>query len=103
MPTDLDVYAPERWLDDALFRPQVRDAFHRLTVQGWTDALRALHPNERIYTFWKYFSQRLRPERRHPHRSPAAQSGSREPARFGGCRSRCAELGESERSRTGMG
>ncbi len=21
----------------------------------WTDALRALHPDERIYTFWKYF------------------------------------------------
>jgi len=55
MPTDLDVYAPERWIDDALFRPEVRDAFHRLTAQGWTDALRALHPDERIYTFWKYF------------------------------------------------
>jgi exodeoxyribonuclease III len=25
MPTDLDVYAPERWVDDALFRPEVRD------------------------------------------------------------------------------
>ena len=30
-------------------------AFRRLTGQGWTDALRALYPNERIYTFWKYF------------------------------------------------
>jgi exodeoxyribonuclease-3 len=55
MPTELDVYAPERWVDDALFRPEVREAFRRLTGQGWTDALRALHPNERIYTFWKYF------------------------------------------------
>jgi exodeoxyribonuclease-3 len=55
MPTDLDVYAPERWVDDALFRPEVRDAFHRLTAQGWTDALRTLHPDERIYTFWDYF------------------------------------------------
>src|SRR5947207_835917 len=44
MPTDLDVYAPERWADDALFRPAVRDAFHRLTAQGWLDALRALYP-----------------------------------------------------------
>src|SRR5215469_4604060 len=34
MPTDLDVYAPERWRNDALFRPEVRDAFHRLTAQG---------------------------------------------------------------------
>jgi exodeoxyribonuclease-3 len=55
MPTDLDVYAPERWVDDALFRPEVRDAYHRLVAQGWTDALRVLHPDERIYTFWKYF------------------------------------------------
>jgi exodeoxyribonuclease-3 len=55
MPTDLDVYKPERWVDDALFRPEVREAFHRLVAQGWTDALRALHPGERIYTFWDYF------------------------------------------------
>ena len=58
MPTDLDVYAPERWRDDALFRPEVRDAFNRLTAQGWTDALRARHPGERIYTFWDYFRNR---------------------------------------------
>jgi exodeoxyribonuclease-3 len=55
MPTELDVYKPERWLDDALFRPEVRAAFHDLVAQGWTDALRALHPGERIYTFWDYF------------------------------------------------
>src|SRR6202046_3631563 len=55
MPTEIDVYAPERWLDDALFRPEVREAFRRLTAQGWTDAIRALHPEEHIYTFWDYF------------------------------------------------
>jgi exodeoxyribonuclease-3 len=55
MPTDLDVYKPERWLDDALFRPEVRAAYHALVAQGWTDALREMHPGERIYTFWDYF------------------------------------------------
>lgn len=55
MPTDIDVYKPERWVDDALFRPEVRAAYHRLLEQGWTDALRTLHPGERIYTFWDYF------------------------------------------------
>jgi exodeoxyribonuclease III len=39
----------------ALFRPEVREAYRRLVAQGWTDALRALHPDARIYTFWKYF------------------------------------------------
>src|SRR5262249_16029907 len=53
-PTDLDVYAPERWRDDALFRPEVREAYRLLVAQGWTDAIRALHPDERIYTFWDY-------------------------------------------------
>jgi exodeoxyribonuclease-3 len=55
MPTELDVYKPERWLDDALFRPEVRAAYADLAAQGWTDAIRHLHPHERIYTFWKYF------------------------------------------------
>jgi exodeoxyribonuclease-3 len=55
MPTELDVYKPERWVDDALFRPETRSAYAKLVKQGWTDALRTLHPGERIYTFWDYF------------------------------------------------
>ncbi len=55
MPTDLDVYKPERWLDDALFASEVRAAWFRLVEQGWTDALRTIHPGETIYTFWDYF------------------------------------------------
>jgi len=55
MPTELDVYKPERWLDDALFRPEVRSAFKNLVAQGWTDAIRKLHPDDTIYTFWDYF------------------------------------------------
>lgn len=55
MPTELDVYKPERWLNDALFRPETRSAFHNLVAQGWTDAIRKLYPDEKIYTFWDYF------------------------------------------------
>ncbi|MDQ6722745.1 MAG: exodeoxyribonuclease III [Thermoproteota archaeon] len=55
MPTELDVYKPERWGDDALFRPETRAAFKKLMSQGWTDALRKLFPDEKIYTFWDYF------------------------------------------------
>jgi exodeoxyribonuclease III len=54
IPTPRDVYRPERWTEDALFAPEVRDAFARLLAQGWTDALRHLHPEETIYTFWDY-------------------------------------------------
>jgi exodeoxyribonuclease-3 len=55
MPTEIDVYKPERWVDDALFRPEVRQAFKTLVDQGWTDALRKLYPDQKIYTFWDYF------------------------------------------------
>ncbi|HVV04807.1 MAG TPA: exodeoxyribonuclease III [Puia sp.] len=55
MPTEKDVYKPERWVDDALFRPETRAAFAKLIAQGWTDAIRKLHPDETIYTFWDYF------------------------------------------------
>ena len=55
MPTELDVYKPERWVEDALFRPETRAAFAKLTAQGWTDALRKQHPEEVIYTFFDYF------------------------------------------------
>lgn len=55
MPTDLDVHAPERWREDALFAPEVRAAYARLLDQGWIDAVRALHPHETVYTFWKYW------------------------------------------------
>lgn len=55
IPTDFDVYKPERWVDDALFRPEVKDAFKELIAQGWTDAIRKLHPEEKIFTFWDYF------------------------------------------------
>ena len=55
IPTEQDVYKPERWLKDALFRPETRAEFSKLLSQGWTDALRKTHPNEPIYTFWDYF------------------------------------------------
>jgi len=55
MPTELDVYKPERWVDDALFRPETRTAFKQLAAQGWTDAIRKLYPTETIYTFFDYF------------------------------------------------
>jgi exodeoxyribonuclease III len=58
VPTDADIYATRSWKKDALLQPQPRDAYRRLLAQGWTDALRALHPAAPIYTFWDYKRQR---------------------------------------------
>jgi exodeoxyribonuclease-3 len=55
IPTETDVYKPERWVNDALFQPEVREAFKKLTDEGWVDAIRTLYPDEVIYTFWDYF------------------------------------------------
>ena len=55
IPTEEDVYKPERWAKDALFAPQAREKYRELVAQGWTDAIRHLHPDERIYTFWHYW------------------------------------------------
>jgi hypothetical protein len=99
MPTELDVYAPERWVDDALFRPEVREAFRRLTGQGCTDALRMLHPNERIYTFWKSFPERVCPRCRAAHRSSATEPADCRPLGCGRGRSRGAGPRACQRSR----
>jgi exodeoxyribonuclease III len=58
--TDLDIYPTKSWSNDALLQPQSRAAFRRLLDQGWTDAIRALHPAEPMYTFWDYKRDRWR-------------------------------------------
>jgi exodeoxyribonuclease-3 len=54
VPTDLDIYPTKSWDRDALLQPESRAAYQRLLSQGWTDAIRALHPKEPMYTFWDY-------------------------------------------------
>lgn len=57
-PTDIDIYPTKSWSKDALIQPEARAAYKRLVAQGWTDAVRKLHPNQRIYTFWTYWRNR---------------------------------------------
>jgi exodeoxyribonuclease-3 len=52
VPTDADIYNAWLWRFDAVLQPPTRAAYRTLLAQGWTDATRHLHPNERIYTFW---------------------------------------------------
>ncbi len=58
VPTDQDIYSPKSWRRNALLQPAPRAAFRRLLAQGWTDAIRARHPDAPVYTFWDYFRDR---------------------------------------------
>jgi exodeoxyribonuclease-3 len=58
VPTDLDIYPTKSWDHNALLQPESRAAYQRLIGQGWTDAVRALHPKEPMYTFWDYMRNR---------------------------------------------
>jgi exodeoxyribonuclease III len=60
VPTERDIYPTQSWAKDALVQPESRDAFRRLLGQGWTDAIRTLHPSEPMYTFWDYKRDRWR-------------------------------------------
>ena len=53
--THADIYKPDTWRDNALLQPEPRQVFAAVLAQGWTDALRKLYPEEKIYTFWDYF------------------------------------------------
>jgi exodeoxyribonuclease-3 len=54
VPTEQDIYPTRSWDRDALVQPESRAAFRRLLAQGWTDAIRALHPAAPMYTYWDY-------------------------------------------------
>jgi exodeoxyribonuclease-3 len=60
VPTDADIYPSKSWAGNALVQPAPRAAFRRLLAQGWTDAIRARHPDGPIYTFWDYKRDRWR-------------------------------------------
>jgi exodeoxyribonuclease-3 len=52
VPTDFDIYNPGWWRFDAVMQPEVRAAFAELLAAGWIDAVRRVHPRERMYTYW---------------------------------------------------
>ena len=54
IPQDIDCYDPPGWEGDALTRPESRAAFFSLANLGYTDALRACHPGQVVYSYWDY-------------------------------------------------
>ncbi|MBP1298089.1 exodeoxyribonuclease-3 [Bradyrhizobium elkanii] len=57
-PTPFDIYPTRSWDKDALIQPKSRAAFKALVDQGWCDAIRTLHPDAPMFTFWDYKRQR---------------------------------------------
>ena len=54
IPEPIDASHPEQWVNDALFRPETRQAFRRLAALGFTDAIRSGTDDGDIFTFWDY-------------------------------------------------
>jgi len=58
VPTDRDIYRTQSYAKDALVQPASRALFQRILEQGWIDAIRTLHPDAPMYTFWDYMRNR---------------------------------------------
>ena len=54
IPEPLDCHDSKAWEGDALFQPESRATFRRLSHVGYVDAFRARHGNAQEYTFWDY-------------------------------------------------
>ena len=91
-----------RGKDDALLQPESRDAFRRLLDQGWTDAIRHLHPSEPIYTFWDYFRNAWQRDAGLRIDHLLLNATAQGPPRAGRGRPRGAGAGKDERPRAGL-
>lgn len=54
VPTEADIYPSKSYAKNALVQPEPRALFRKLLRQGWIDAIREIHPDEPMYTFWDY-------------------------------------------------
>lgn len=54
VPTEIDAVVPRRWLGDAVYFPESRRAYAEMLANGWTDAVRRIHPDKGIYTYWNF-------------------------------------------------
>jgi exodeoxyribonuclease-3 len=103
VPTDRDIYAVRSYVDDALLQPAPRAQFQKLLRQGWRDALRALHPDAALYTYWSYLRKPLAARCRAAHRSSAVERAGSETARRRWRRPRGARRDWRQRPRAGLG
>ena len=101
-PTELDIYPTKSWDKDALIQPKSRAAFKALVAQGWTDAIRTLHPSKPMFTFWDYKRNRWPRDAGLAARSSAAEPGAGAAPDQGRRRPQGARRGRRQRSRAGV-
>ncbi len=58
VPTERDIYVTKSYAKNALVQPEPRALFRSLLDQGWADAIRTLHPDQPMFTFWDYLRNR---------------------------------------------
>ena len=102
VPTDFDIYPTNSYAKNALVQPEAARAVPALLDQGWVDAIRTLHPDEPMYTFWDYMRNRWPRDAGLRTRPSAAERRGREAPGRRGRRSRRARRGERERSCSGL-
>jgi exodeoxyribonuclease-3 len=54
LPSGKDVYQPNAWTGDALFKIETRKAYRRLLNLGFRDAFRSCNDSAAQYSFWDY-------------------------------------------------
>jgi exodeoxyribonuclease-3 len=54
VPTPIDAVMPQRWIGDAVYFPESRRAYAQLLEDGWIDAVRRVHPQKGVYTYWNF-------------------------------------------------
>ena len=59
-PEPIDVYHPDRRVNDPDFHIDARNAFKDTLAWGWVDLFRKLHPERVQYTYWDYFRDALK-------------------------------------------
>lgn len=52
VPTSANMYPSRSMATNALVLPESRATFRALLAQGWTDAVRSMHPTDPMYSFW---------------------------------------------------
>lgn len=58
-PEPIDVYHPDKRVNDPDFHIEAREAFKKTVAWGFIDVFRKLHPERVQYTYWDYFRNSL--------------------------------------------